>query len=142
LLLKLRPRRQRTRRCARSRRSRCGGVCDPQPVRERATIAAVSRRTAARTSKLDRVRALPWVAVLQGAVVIGRRWRALSAKDRARLTGLARDSHGRLGNLSTKERAELRRLVGKLDLSGIGRELFGLARRGRRRRGRRRGIRT
>jgi hypothetical protein len=67
--------------------------------------------------------------------VISRRWRALSAKERARLTHLARTSGGRPGNLSGKERAELRGLVGKLDLKGIGRELLPLA---RRRRGRHR----
>jgi hypothetical protein len=77
--------------------------------------------------------------MLQGAVVIGRRWRSLSAKDRVRLIRLARDSRGRLGNLSAKERAELRWLVGKLELRRIGRELLPLVRRAQGRRGRRRG---
>jgi len=45
-----------------------------------------------------------------------------------------RGSGGRLSNLSTKERTELRKLSGKLDIKGIGRELTGLARRGRTRR--------
>jgi hypothetical protein len=76
--------------------------------------------------------------MLQGAVVIGRRWRSLSAKDRVRLTRLARDSRGRLSNLSTKERAELRWLVGKLELRAVARELLPLVRRARGRRGRRR----
>jgi hypothetical protein len=98
----------------------------------------VSRRTVARKSKSERLRALPWVALLQGAVVIARRWRAMSAKDRARLARLARDSRGRRGNLSVKQRAELGALVGKLELTSLGRELLGLARGGsRRRRGRR-----
>ena len=79
-------------------------------------------------SKLDRIRALPWAAMLQGTVVIGRHWRALSEKDRARLTRLVRDSQGRLSNLSSKERDELRKLVGKLDMKGIGRDLFLLSR--------------
>jgi hypothetical protein len=98
----------------------------------------VSRSTAASKSKHERLKALPWAALLQGVVVIGRRWRSLSEKDRARLTRLVRDSHGRLGNLSTKERMELRRLARKLDLKGIGRELLGLARGGRGARKRRR----
>jgi hypothetical protein len=97
----------------------------------------VSRRTQQRKSKRERLKALPWVAIFQGGVVIGRRWRALSTKERARLTSLARDSRGRPGNLSAKERAELRSLVGKLDLKGMGRELLPVARRGRGRRGRR-----
>jgi hypothetical protein len=96
----------------------------------------VSRSSATSKSKRERVKALPWAALLQAAVVIGRRWRALSEKDRARLTRLVRDSQGRLGNLSTKERAELRKLAGKLELKSIGRDLFALtrARRGRRKR--------
>ena len=92
-----------------------------------ATIAAVSK------SKIDRVKALPWLALLQGAVVLGKRWRELSEKDRARLLGLARQSRGRVGNLSVKERYELRRLAHKLDVKGAGRELLGLVRGGRRR---------
>jgi hypothetical protein len=81
---------------------------------------------------------LPWVAIAQGAVVIARRWRSLAPKDRARLGGLARASQGRPSNLSRKERAELRALVGKLDPVGLGRELFARGGRGGRR-GRRRG---
>jgi len=99
-----------------------------------ATIAAVSRRSVARKSKLERLQAVPWLVVVQGGVVIGRRWGTLSAADRARLSRLARDSQGRPGRLSAKQRAELRGLVGKLDLTGAGRELLELARRGRGRR--------
>jgi hypothetical protein len=94
----------------------------------------VSRSSSAPKSKRELVAALPWAALLQGALVVGRRWRALSQKDRARLTRLLRESGGRLGNLSTKQRLELRRLAGKLDVKGASRELAGLARgrRGRR----------
>jgi hypothetical protein len=38
-----------------------------------------------------------------------------------------------LGNLSEKERRELRKLVGKLDLKGMSRELLPLMRPGRKR---------
>ncbi len=99
----------------------------------------MARSAAAPKSKRERLKALPWLAMLQAVVVIGQRWWALSEKDRTRVTNLVRDSHGRLGNLSTKERAELRRLAGKLDLKGIGLELTALARSGRGRRKRRRG---
>jgi len=83
---------------------------------------------------------LPWDALLQASVVIGRRWWALSEKDRARLSSLLRDSGGRLGNLSSRERNELRKLVGKLDFKAMSRELLLLtgARRGRGKRSRRR----
>jgi hypothetical protein len=96
----------------------------------------VSRRAAAPKSKLDRLQALPWVAIFQAGMAISRRWRALSAKDRARLTRLLRDSRGSVGNLSVRQRIELRSLVRKLDLRGLWRELLPLARRGG---GRRRG---
>jgi hypothetical protein len=81
-------------------------------------------------SKRQRVKALPWGALLQAVFVIRRHWQSLSQKDRARLSSLARESGGRPSNLSAKERAELRKLAGKLDLKGLRRELGGL-RRGR-----------
>ncbi len=84
-------------------------------------------------SKGSRLKALPWAALLQGLVVVGKRWRSLSEKERSRLSTLVRDSGGRLGNLSAKERKELKQLAGKLDLKGMARELFPLARGGRKR---------
>jgi hypothetical protein len=96
----------------------------------------VLRSTVTSKSKLDRAKVLPWAMLLQAGVAFAKRWRSLSERDRARLTGLLRDSGGRLGNLSSKERKELRRLAGKLDLKGMGRELLPLLR-GQRRRKRR-----
>jgi len=81
-----------------------------------------------------RLKALPWAGVARVGVAIGRRWTSLSQKERERLTGLVRASRGRPGNLSTGERKELRKLVGKLDLKGAGRELLPLVRGGRRKR--------
>ena len=75
--------------------------------------------------------------MLQASVVVGRRWTALSKKDRERLTRLLRESRGRLDNLSSRERTELRRLVGKLDINRMGRELLPVLRAGRRGRRRR-----
>jgi hypothetical protein len=89
-------------------------------------------------SSRERVRALPWALVLQAGLVIGRRWRALSANDRARMARLLRDAGGRPSNLRPKERKELRKLAGKLDLKGASRELLSLAGSRRGRRGRRR----
>ena len=87
-----------------------------------------------KTSKVDRVKGLPWLLLLQAAVVLGKRWSALSAKDRARLARLLRQSKGRTANLSVRERLELRRLSRKLDIQGASRELLPLTRRGRKRR--------
>jgi hypothetical protein len=88
-------------------------------------------------SKQSRAKALPWAMMLQAVVVVGRRWVSLSKKDRAQLTRLVRESRGRLGNLSGRERSELRRLVGKFDVNRLGRELLPVLRAGRRGRGRR-----
>jgi hypothetical protein len=87
-----------------------------------------------KSSRVDRVKGLPWLLMLQAAVVLGKRWSALSAKDRARLARLLRQSRGRARNLSVRERLELRRLSRKLDIQGASRELLPLMRRGRKRR--------
>jgi hypothetical protein len=87
-------------------------------------------------SKLEHLKDLPWALLLQMGVVLGKRWRSLSSRDRARLSRLTRESQGRLGNLSGKQRKELKKLVGKLDPKGTSRELVLLtrARRWRKRR--------
>lgn len=93
-------------------------------------------------SKRQRVKALPWAALLRAGFLVRRHWQSLSEKDRARLSELLRESGGRWSSLSAKERAELRKLAGKLDLNGLRRELRGLRRgtgTGRRCRKRRRG---
>ena len=124
------------RRCARAVSARARLPARP------ATIATVSRSKKASkakaTSARERVKDLPWVLLLQAAVVIGKRWRALSEGDRARLTRLVRESQGRPARLSAKERLELRRLAGKLDIKRMARELALLARAGGNRRRRRR----
>jgi hypothetical protein len=86
--------------------------------------------------RLERVKELPWALLLQMGLVLGKRWRSLSAKDRTRLTELTRESRGRLGNLSAKERRELKKLVGKLHPKRTARDLVLLtrARRWRKRR--------
>jgi hypothetical protein len=84
-------------------------------------------------SRLQRVKELPWALLLQMGLVLGKRWRSLSAKDRTRLTELTRESRGRLGNLSAKERRELKKLVGKLHPKRTARDLVLLTRARRRR---------
>jgi hypothetical protein len=96
----------------------------------------VSKPKSVRKSKLSRVKAVPWAVLLQGGVILSRRWTALSAKERARLAELVRSSRGRMGNLSLKERLELRKLARKLDIKGLGSELRPLLR--GKRRGKRR----
>lgn len=85
------------------------------------------------------VAAVPWLVLVRGAMVISKRWNALSGKERARLVELVGESRGRTSNLSVKQRLELRKLAGKLDLKGMVRELASLWRGGRSgRRGRKR----
>jgi hypothetical protein len=80
-------------------------------------------------SKVKRTaEAVPWAVVMRGGVIVGKRWVALSAKERARLTELVRESRGRLSNLSARQRLELRKLARKLDLTGMGSELLPLLR--------------
>jgi hypothetical protein len=85
----------------------------------------------------SRLKAVPWAVLARVGVVVGKRWTALSAKERARLAGLVAGSRGRVGNLSLKERNELRKLVGKLDLKGAAGELLPMLRGGKRGRRRR-----
>jgi hypothetical protein len=96
-------------------------------------VARQSKSAAADKSARERVRALPWAALVQGGVVVGRRVADLSAKDRARLGRLLRESRGWPGRLAPKDRAELRKLLGKLDPKSLSRELLPLVRGGGRR---------
>jgi hypothetical protein len=82
-------------------------------------------------TRSEQLKALPWAALLRGGFVVARRWKALSDKDRARLTHLVRESGGRPGNLGPKQRRELRTLLGKLDLKRMSRDLLPLLRGGR-----------
>jgi hypothetical protein len=97
----------------------------------------VSKRKDSKSRLRSTVGAVPWLALVRGTMIVGRRWSALSADERARLAQLVRESRGRAGNLSAKQRLELRRLSRKLDLKGMGRELATLFRGGRRGRKRR-----
>jgi hypothetical protein len=56
-------------------------------------------------------------------------WGKLTPGERAHLSALVRKSRGRPGNLTARERGDLRRLAGKLDLPGLGRSAAPVARR-------------
>ena len=98
----------------------------------------MSRHRESKSGARGKLGAIPWLALARGTMIVGRRWTALSAKDRARLVELVRTSRGRVSNLSVKQRLELRKLAGRLDLKGMARDLLpvvrGGGRRGRRRR--------
>ena len=118
-------------RCARSPpRRQAARVSCSQPARIPRSGAAATIALMARSGQgAARVKAaLPWAALQRTAAVLGKRWAALTAKERGRLAGLVRASGGRPGNLSKRERKELRKLVRKLDLQGAARELAGMFR--------------
>ena len=87
--------------------------------------AAKKRRKTQDEGKRARNFAIP-LALLQGTIVVGGRWQRLTANERERLSSLLRDSRGRIDRLSSRERKELRRLVDKLDLKGMAKELVAL----------------
>jgi len=68
------------------------------------------------------------MAIVGALLAIGRRWRALSEKERSRLLALVRESGVRPDRLSPKQRLELRRLVNKLDIRGMSADLARLTR--------------
>ncbi|MEA2307337.1 MAG: hypothetical protein QOH43_4617 [Solirubrobacteraceae bacterium] len=84
--------------------------------------------------RLTRVRAIPWMIVLQAGMAAGHHWRHLDAHERTRLKHLIVLSKGRPGNLSAKERAEVKQLASKLDLPGLARAATSMGGRGRRHR--------
>jgi hypothetical protein len=98
----------------------------------------VSKHRESRSRLKRTVDAVPWLAVARVAMIVSTRWNALSHRERVRLAGLVRESRGRTSNLSVKQRIELRKLAGKLDLQGMARDLSSLWRGDRGRRGRKR----
>ncbi len=81
------------------------------------------------------VKVAPLMLAAQAAMAAREHWSVLEPAERAELARILRTSSGRPANLTAREKAELRRLVGKLDLPGLGRDLVPLAskHRGRRR---------
>lgn len=66
---------------------------------------------------ITRVRTLPWQVILSVGTQVARegqrRWNRLTPAEQRRLKTLLRESRGRIGNLSRREREELRRIVSK-----------------------------
>ena len=88
-------------------------------------------------ASLLRVRAMPWLMVFELAVTLRKHSRRLEPADRTRLAELVRKSQGRPNRLTAEERADMRRLVAKLEPGQIARSVVPIGRRamkGRRRR--------
>lgn len=80
------------------------------------------------------IKGAPWLLVIQAAMAAREHWGVLTPAERADLTRLLRTTKGRPANLTAQEKAELRRLVGRLDLPGLGRDLLPIASKRKRRR--------
>jgi hypothetical protein len=75
-------------------------------------------------ARLSRVRSIPWMLVLRTGQIIWVHLRDdLTPHDRRRLGALVRTPPHRL---TPQERADLRAIVRKVDISGLGRDLAGL----------------
>jgi len=72
---------------------------------------------------LLRTRIMPWIALYELATAAGAEWRGLSSAEREKVTRLVVKSRGWPSNLSRRERAEVKRIVGKVDLQRVAREL-------------------
>jgi hypothetical protein len=77
---------------------------------------------------ITRVRAMPWVLVVQIAMTARKHWQRLDPKERARLAELLKKSQGRPNRLSAKERAEVRQLVAKLEPGAFARSVVPIGR--------------
>ena len=80
-------------------------------------------------ASLMRVRAMPWLMVFELAMTLRKHWRRLEPADRARLAELMRKSQGRPNRLTATERADVRRLVAKLEPGQIARSVVPIGRR-------------
>jgi hypothetical protein len=71
---------------------------------------------------------LTWAVLAGRGALIGRRhWQLLTPKKRRRLRELIAKSRGRPSNLTADERAEVQKLVSKLELRRLGVDLAALA---------------
>ena len=75
------------------------------------------------------LRTIKWAVLFDALAVAREHWEKLTPGERAHLSALMRKSHGRWGNLTASERRDVRRLVVKLDLPMLGRNLAPVARR-------------
>ncbi len=84
---------------------------------------------------ISRVRAMPWVMVLELAVTLRKHWKRLDADERVELATLVKKSQGRPSRLSAKERTTVRRRVAKLEPAQIARSVVPIGRRAKKARG-------
>ena len=75
-------------------------------------------------ARLTRIRAIPWLLLFEVARgVRSHVLDTLSPAERQRVAEILRSSHGNPSRITPRERAELKRLAGKLDLRRLGQDL-------------------
>jgi hypothetical protein len=85
--------------------------------------------------RLMRLRAVPWLLLFEvGRGVHSHIMDTLSPAERRRVTQILRKSKGNPANVTPREREELRRLAGKVDLKRLGQDLAPRVIAGRKRR--------
>jgi hypothetical protein len=87
----------------------------------------------ARGRSVSRLKAVPWLLLFEGARLLRAHLDSLTPKERRRVAEILRASRGNPQRVTPAERAELRRLAGKLDMPRLARDLMGLRARRRRR---------
>jgi hypothetical protein len=69
-------------------------------------------------------KAVPWLLMLEAAMMLRTHWGRLDDKDRRELARIVKKSHGRPDRLTKNERSELVRIVRRLDLITASRKLM------------------
>jgi hypothetical protein len=69
-------------------------------------------------------KAIPWLLLLEGAMVLRAHWGRLDDHDRRELSRIVKKSSGNPRNLTSSERSELLRIMRRLDLITAGRKLM------------------
>lgn len=78
--------------------------------------------------RLARIRAVPWLLFFEAARTVRAHYLDdLSPSERRRVIEILRHSHGNPMAVTPRERDELRRLAGKIDLRGMARDLAPVA---------------
>ena len=76
--------------------------------------------------KLVPKKVVPWMLLIEAAMVLRTHWALLDDVDRRELSRIVRKSHGNPRSLTKGERSELARIVRRLDLITAGRKLMPL----------------
>jgi hypothetical protein len=69
---------------------------------------------------------VPWMLLLEAAMVLRTHWGYLDAHDRRRLSDIVKKSQGNPRNITSQDRSDLARIVRRLDLITAGRKLMPL----------------